>query len=449
MKNLGWQFYNKEFLESINLENISNVKSKEFIIARKKLLQSIKNYDNALFNYVKLSNQYVDELELKIVDTSKKITCIILTFNEERCINRCIQSVIENFDEIIIIDTGSTDSTIPIIEVINSSKIHLYHYKWDNNFANVRNFGIRKSTNDWLFFIDADEYLDKTMDYEQLHSLICGFDEFPLLNVLVLSPFIIEEQTHQEYEFVPRIIYKNNNLFFYGNVHEEIRSRKKEIIFLQINITLHHDGYRPEIKFKKDKINRNIDLLHIMLKKEPNNPRWINFFVRDGYEVVEDRVLENYITKALLLDVTQEIDINNLQLHEYTFNLLDYYCQLKFKQEDFTAVKKISEMLDYLIPENSNSFYYLIMVKYILLKKEFRKLLKETVLYKKNNPERQAGMMSTEGYHIDFLLALLLFETADYQKAAKYFEFLRGRLDTLQFERTLNTFTKMLNGLNS
>lgn len=50
------------------------------------------------------------------------VTCVVLTYNEERCIKRCLEHIIEVFDEIIIIDTGSSDCTKKIISEFKKSK---------------------------------------------------------------------------------------------------------------------------------------------------------------------------------------------------------------------------------------------------------------------------------------------------------------------------------------
>ena len=69
----------------------------------------------------------------RILDNQCKIekvtvTCIVLTYNEERCIKRCLDHVIETFDEIIIVDTGSTDNTLSIVSSMMSDKIKLLNY---------------------------------------------------------------------------------------------------------------------------------------------------------------------------------------------------------------------------------------------------------------------------------------------------------------------------------
>ena len=72
-----------------------------------------------------------------------------------------------------------------------------------------------------------------------------------------------------------RIFKKNSHLIYYGDVHEEVRIKKQDGYDIpeniSLNITLMHDGYTDEIMSKKDKTNRNMNLIKKMLVKEHDN----------------------------------------------------------------------------------------------------------------------------------------------------------------------------------
>ncbi|MDD2373005.1 MAG: glycosyltransferase family 2 protein, partial [Syntrophomonadaceae bacterium] len=82
------------------------------------------------------------------------LSLAMIVKDEESCIKRCLDSVINLVDEIIIVDTGSTDKTI---EICRSYNAQVFHYSWNNNFAEARNFGLDKVTGDWVLWLDADE----------------------------------------------------------------------------------------------------------------------------------------------------------------------------------------------------------------------------------------------------------------------------------------------------
>lgn len=82
-----------------------------------------------------------------------KISTTIITFNEEESIEKCLKSVEKFSDEIIIVDSGSTDRTVKIAKRFTNK---IYTRKFDN-YANQKNFAASKANNDFVFSIDADE----------------------------------------------------------------------------------------------------------------------------------------------------------------------------------------------------------------------------------------------------------------------------------------------------
>lgn len=83
--------------------------------------------------------------------------CMIVK-NEEKVLDRCLNSIKDLMDEIIIIDTGSTDSTLEIASKYTSN---IYSYQWKDDFADARNLSFSKATMDYIYMADADEVLDE------------------------------------------------------------------------------------------------------------------------------------------------------------------------------------------------------------------------------------------------------------------------------------------------
>lgn len=76
--------------------------------------------------------------------------------NEEHNLRRCIGSVAGLVDEMIIVDTGSTDGTVALAEELGATVLHL---PWRNSFSVARNHGLAAATGDWILVLDADEEL--------------------------------------------------------------------------------------------------------------------------------------------------------------------------------------------------------------------------------------------------------------------------------------------------
>lgn len=85
-----------------------------------------------------------------------KISLCMIVKNEEACLARCLDSVKDCVDEMIIVDTGSTDKTVAIAEHYGAK---IYHHPWENDFSKHRNQSLSYATGDWIFQMDADEEL--------------------------------------------------------------------------------------------------------------------------------------------------------------------------------------------------------------------------------------------------------------------------------------------------
>jgi glycosyltransferase involved in cell wall biosynthesis len=84
------------------------------------------------------------------------ISLCMIVKNEERVIERCLSSVKPIVDEIVIVDTGSTDRTKEIAKTFTD---HLFDYKWVDDFSDARNFAFSKATKDYILWLDADDII--------------------------------------------------------------------------------------------------------------------------------------------------------------------------------------------------------------------------------------------------------------------------------------------------
>jgi glycosyltransferase involved in cell wall biosynthesis len=84
-----------------------------------------------------------------------QISAVIITFNEERNIERCLSSLQNIADEIVVVDSFSSDRTEEICKSFNAK---LYQRTWDD-FSSAKNFGNQQASNDWILSLDADEAL--------------------------------------------------------------------------------------------------------------------------------------------------------------------------------------------------------------------------------------------------------------------------------------------------
>ena len=89
------------------------------------------------------------------------ISLCMIVKNEEKTIGKCLNSIKYKVNEIIIVDTGSTDATIEIAQKYTSN---IYSFEWIDDFSATRNQSLSYATSDYILVLDADEYLDQDVD---------------------------------------------------------------------------------------------------------------------------------------------------------------------------------------------------------------------------------------------------------------------------------------------
>jgi len=92
------------------------------------------------------------------------ISVVILTKNEEKNIADCLQSL-SWCDETIVIDDNSTDKTV---EIAKKAGAKVYSHPLQNDFSQQRNYGLEKTRNEWVLFVDADERVSSALWYEMM-----------------------------------------------------------------------------------------------------------------------------------------------------------------------------------------------------------------------------------------------------------------------------------------
>lgn len=98
--------------------------------------------------------------ESKMTEPQPTISASLIVKNESSCIRKSLESI-KGVDEIIIVDTGSTDNTIEIAKEYTDKVYYGEEYLWRDNFAFSRNQSLDLCTKDWVLIIDADEHLEK------------------------------------------------------------------------------------------------------------------------------------------------------------------------------------------------------------------------------------------------------------------------------------------------
>ncbi|MEH7525214.1 glycosyltransferase family 2 protein, partial [Bacillus sp. JJ1503] len=160
------------------------------------------------------------------------ISLCMIVKNEETYLRRCLESVKNQVDEIIIVDTGSTDSTIGIAEEFETS---IFTYEWDKDFAAARNFSLEKAKSDYILVLDADEYLDEDTNLQMVINEKKDFYIINLKNYMDGGYITIHQAIR---------LFKNKmNLKYYGKIHEHLNIHDFNNLTNDFaGFVIHHDG---------------------------------------------------------------------------------------------------------------------------------------------------------------------------------------------------------------
>ena len=345
------------------------------------------------------------------------VTAAIIVKNEERCISRCVNSIINFFDEIVIVDTGSDDNTIGIIKGFNSVKIKIYLIKWSDSFSDPRNAAIERSTSNYIFFIDADEFLE--IPKKDIPNIIKVAKKNDTHHHIVLCPKIIDHNKNAT-SSIGRILPNNGMFFYHGYIHEELRVKDdSNYLLIPVDITLHHDGYVDEIIKRKNKSERNKKLNTLNIKIEPENLRWHYFYYRDLFYLILPNEIYSSLLRNIKLHDNAPLSYENLKKGTYTFAILDLMARAclrkKSHRDDFYL---ITDLMDIIIPNNSNSVYYKAIYELLNWHIKSITIIHNLVSYRKNNHQFHEDMLHSDGLHIDAAISFYLYEK-NYRKHAK------------------------------
>ncbi len=188
------------------------------------------------------------------------LSCCMIVKNEVKVLEKCILSVKEklnNFcDEIVIVDTGSTDGTRELALELGCK---VFDFEWCNDFAKARNFSLECAKNDWVIIMDADEFIGEV----DLDSLVSFTQEKNNRIIGEGAVFDYSDAEMQSYTIsIKSRIFNKQEVNYKYIIHEipvmkDNSERKYETILLEV----YHTGYIEEIVKSKGKLERNLELV--------------------------------------------------------------------------------------------------------------------------------------------------------------------------------------------
>ena len=201
----------------------------------------------------------------KKADERPLLSLCMIVRNEEEVLERCLRSVADIVDQIVIVDTGSKDRTI---DIASSYSSEIYSYSWHGDFSAARNESLRYAKGDWILVLDADDELSESSRW-RIRPLIRN-TEYDAVGIVVrnIAP---PDDVVKYYDDTRYRLFRNHRGFCYEQrVHNQIAGS----IFrnggraVDSDLVILHHGYKEN--FQRKAI-RSLPMIEAALLEDPEN----------------------------------------------------------------------------------------------------------------------------------------------------------------------------------
>ena len=211
------------------------------------------------------------------------ISLCMIVKDEAKTLPRCLERAVPWVDEMILVDTGSTDATV---EVARGFGAQVYAFAWNDDFSAARNVSLSYATGDWILVLDADEILEpetgkQLRALDQRPALDETSEELPLAATLLRW----EEGAQQApYTLVTRFFRNREDIRFNRPYHETVDESLEVIrqtnpgmqILMLPGIGLRHSGYQAKVINAREKFKRAYTIMAAYLEANPYDAYTLN-----------------------------------------------------------------------------------------------------------------------------------------------------------------------------
>ncbi|WP_145044657.1 glycosyltransferase [Paenibacillus xylanexedens] len=218
------------------------------------------------------------------------ISLCMIVKDEAQHLERCLNAVHNVVDEIIVVDTGSTDDTPDIACRYGAIVMHA---AWSGDFARARNQSLALATNPWILVLDADEVWLPTESMRAELERLVSSDQDEIWGYWIQVTSLLGHSGEERVTDVVCRLFRNDpRIAFKGTIHEEVASSiyafaPQGIAACELEIL--HDGYLDRVITSKNKIERNMRLIRSALNQTPDQPELLyalaaEWFQQGNYE---------------------------------------------------------------------------------------------------------------------------------------------------------------------
>lgn len=242
----------------------------------------------------------------------------IITKNECNILEECLRRLVPLGQEIVILDTGSTDGTCKMVLKYTDK---LYHFEWCNDFSAARNECIKHASNDYILTVDSDEYLtgwDEAENQRLIEKNPKGIGRITLTDT-----YTQQGETRTATSGIGRFF--NKKYYQYeGAIHEQITPKSKDFTpeYFALNAYFDHNSYSGDLATRTARSQRNVALLKEALKDKPQDT-YLMFQLGQAYFMMEDyeEALKAY-SEALTYDIDPRLEYVQNMIESYGYSLL-------------------------------------------------------------------------------------------------------------------------------
>jgi GT2 family glycosyltransferase/tetratricopeptide (TPR) repeat protein len=220
-----------------------------------------------------------------------RLSVCLIVKNEERFLAQCLKSVQGLAQQLVVVDTGSTDRTV---EIAREFGAEIHSFAWTHDFAAARNAALEHANGDWILMLDADEELLADQHARLRHDMKLAeviATRLPLTNV---------GQEAEGHSYVPRLFRNAPGVYFHGRIHEQVfasllgQAKQWGLKTALGTAQIRHHGYTKEMVVERNKVERNLKLLQQAIEE---NPADVNLTMNWGLELVKSGNLSEGIEK--------------------------------------------------------------------------------------------------------------------------------------------------------